>query len=97
MGKLAVRTDFAAEAVDPARSSTRIRGEVKAVVMDVAMGGSLLEPWQFDPICTFRSQHGFFEANHPGCETGSGAARKAWGSIRVLLWDGTYGASRTLL
>ena len=38
MGKLAARTDFAAETVDPAEDNTRSLGEVTAVVMDVAMG-----------------------------------------------------------
>lgn len=38
MGKLAVRMDFAAEIVDPAGDSNRVQDEVKAAMMDVAMG-----------------------------------------------------------
>lgn len=37
-GKLAVRTDSAAEIVGPVGGSDRIQGEVKAGVMDVVMG-----------------------------------------------------------
>ena len=37
-GKLAVGTDLAVGIVDPAGDGKRILGEVKAVVMDVAMG-----------------------------------------------------------